>query len=427
MQETELYRYWEFYNKSGDTIFWDNNSLKILDCGDLNEHSGPDFQFACFQFNGIVYHGAVEFHLEIDDWYRHNHHRDPAYGDVVLHVLARQPGKTKYVKHLASGRSIPAFVLPKPVHSVNKNRCVKGKKLSPARIKGILQELALQRLDLKVQSYAKSLKSYSEHAVFYSHFFRVLGYPFNKNSFELLAQKIPLHIFEAFKNKPVILMAIYFGCAGFLQGSYNDIFAIRLQKLYSHYQASLSCSILHPSQWQMSAVRPLNHPHFRIAAWIAFLLSLQNKAPFTVIYHQLQQRLEYREAYQLLQALLSIKTRGYWRDHYALDKSLKDKKNDVYLGPARINELLSNLIIPLSIAQANKGQNPGFSSYLKDFYLWMPGKSGYGSFFRKQPWLMEYQNIWQSCNTGQALLHLNNVYCSVNQCAVCPLGRKIQG
>jgi hypothetical protein len=222
-------------------------------------------------------------------------------------------------------------------------------------------------------------------------------------------------------------MAVYFGCAGFLQGRYNDIFAIRLQKLFSRYQASLSCSILNPLQWQMSAVRPLNHPHFRIAAWIAFLFSLHNNAPFNVIYDLLQQRLEYKQANQQLHALLSIKTRGYWREHYALDKPLKHKKNDVYLGAGRINELLSNLIIPLSIARSNKSQNPGFSSYLKEFYLWMPGKSGYGSLFRKQPWLREYQNIWQSCNAGQALLHLNNVYCSVNQCAVCPLGRKIPG
>ena len=75
MQEAELYRYWEFYKKSGETLFWENNHLKILDTGDLNQHSGPDFRFARFQFNDIIYHGAVEFHLDINDWYRHNHHR----------------------------------------------------------------------------------------------------------------------------------------------------------------------------------------------------------------------------------------------------------------------------------------------------------------------------------------------------------------
>jgi len=222
------------------------------------------------------------------------------------------------------------------------------------------------------------------------------------------------------------LLAIYFGCSGFLQGSFKDIFVQQLQKHFYHYAAILSSSALSRGQWQLSATRPLNHPHFRIAAWIAFLKSLNNQAPFNFIYQLLGQRQHYQDTYHKLCKTLSLKTEGYWQEHYALDKRTKQKKNNVYLGQDRINELIINLIIPLCISMAIKNNNFGYMTYLEEFYLWMPGKCNYGSLFRKKPWFREYKNIWQSCNTGQALLHLADVYCSRKQCVKCPLERKKQ-
>ena len=137
----------------------------------------------------------------------------------------------------------------------------------------------------------------------------------------------------------------------------------------------------------------------------------------------MRQRLDYQNTYSVLQDLLVLKTDGYWQEHFALDKPLKQKKNNVYLGQDRINELITNLIIPICLSKAYKNNNLGFISYLEEFYLWMPGKCNYGSLFRKRPWLKEYQNIWQSCNTGQALLQIDDVYCSRNRCNKCPLGR----
>jgi len=425
MQEAELYTYWEYYASSGETIIWNNNSLKVLYAGTLNEHNGPDFQFARFQLNDIVYQGTVEFHTDIEDWYKHQHHFDPAYQDVVLHIIANPPKKRKQVKHSISNRSIPTFLLPKPRFKNNKLNCLPGKNLYSGQIIKRLQQLALDRLRVKVLAFGKSLKSNSEHALFYHGFLRVLGFPFNKNPFAMLALKIPAFVYEEYKNRPKLLMALYFGSAGFLQGSFNDKFAARLQELFFQYNSILSSSMLHKNQWQISATRPLNHPHFRIAAWIAFLTSIKNQAAFNYILQLLEQRLSYQNIYNTLHSTFSLKTEGYWQEHFALGKQTKQKKNNVYLGQDRINELLTNLILPLFISKAQKNNNLGFVSYLEDFYLWMPGKCNYSSLFRKRPWLREYQNIWQSCNTGQALLHLDNVYCTRNKCAKCPLERKM--
>jgi len=54
MQEAKLYSYWEYYANSAEIIYWNDNSLKVLHAGTLNEHNGSDFKFARFELNGII-------------------------------------------------------------------------------------------------------------------------------------------------------------------------------------------------------------------------------------------------------------------------------------------------------------------------------------------------------------------------------------
>lgn len=49
--------------------------------------SGPDFQLAKIRFDGLTWFGSVEFHLKSSDWYKHQHHTDQAYQNVILHVV----------------------------------------------------------------------------------------------------------------------------------------------------------------------------------------------------------------------------------------------------------------------------------------------------------------------------------------------------
>lgn len=423
MQEAQLYNFWEHYARSGQVLSWQGNVLQVLQAGTLNEHNGPDIQFARFKLNDIIYQGAVEFHLHINDWYKHHHHYDPAYQDVVLHIVAVHPGNVAFVEHNLSQRLIPTFMIKKPALPAHQIMCTEGTITDSERLTAILQELALERLKLKVLAYSKSLKECSEHSVFYQNFMRILGYPFNKNIFEILARKVPAAVYEYYKQTPIVLMSIYFGCAGFLEGTFKDAYALKLQNLFCRYAPEINSSVLSRNQWQMAATRPVNHPHFRIAAWVSFLSLLQKQSPLYFIYSLMSQRLEYRKMYQDLHDILMLKTKGYWQVHFVLGNPPIQKKNKYFLGNDRINELITNLIIPICISKAQKNNNLGFVSYLQDFFLWMPGKCSYGSLFRKSPWMKQYQNIWQSCNTGQALLHLNDVYCLRGRCYECPLGR----
>lgn len=64
------------------------NPLEICQPGIWNKAgSGPDFQLAKIRFDGLTWFGSIEFHLKSSDWYKHQHHIDLAYENVILHVV----------------------------------------------------------------------------------------------------------------------------------------------------------------------------------------------------------------------------------------------------------------------------------------------------------------------------------------------------
>jgi Protein of unknown function (DUF2851) len=427
MQEVDLYRLWEHYALKRQPLSWQGHTLRILSAGRLNTHQGPDYQAAYFEYNGVQYRGAVEMHLSLDDWYRHQHHLDPAYRDVQLHIIAEVPKKTSEVRHSMLAAGIPGFVFPITQQTLEGSRhSACSSFYQVPQIKNVLQQLALDRLNYKVHVFQKELAPFSVHTLFYYSFFKALGYPFNKNIFEWLARRISIGLIDKYKSTTSNLLALYLGSAGFLDSDYTDPFAQNLKERYKKIYLNLNFSPLSIKRWQFAAVRPANHPEFRLAGWAALVTAHSTAQIFYLFYNLLEQRLPYKNLFTQLKQYMSIRPDGYWQAHYALSKPLANKHNNVYFGQDRIKEIITNLIIPLSMAYSHKNKNHGFMAYLEEFYLSIPGSCNYASIFRRKPWLMAYKKEWPVFNLGQAFLELEQGYCYVEKCAVCPLGRMPQ-
>jgi hypothetical protein len=52
-----------------------------------------------------LWNGLVEVHLKSSDWYRHNHHLDPNYENVILHVVWERDVEVAY----PNGKNIPTL------------------------------------------------------------------------------------------------------------------------------------------------------------------------------------------------------------------------------------------------------------------------------------------------------------------------------
>ncbi|WP_221029165.1 DUF2851 family protein [Actomonas aquatica] len=66
-------------------------AVRIDTVGRWNRQGGPDFKGARVCVGGQWLHGDVELHLREEDWRHHRHAADPAYNEVVLHVVLFPP------------------------------------------------------------------------------------------------------------------------------------------------------------------------------------------------------------------------------------------------------------------------------------------------------------------------------------------------
>ena len=87
---------------------YSNTYIQVISTGNWNKNGpGPDFTEARLNIDGITWFGSVEIHYKASDWYKHKHHEDPAYANVILHVVAIND-KPIYI----NGVKLPVLIIP---------------------------------------------------------------------------------------------------------------------------------------------------------------------------------------------------------------------------------------------------------------------------------------------------------------------------
>lgn len=99
----------------------DGDPVSIISPGQQNQGDGPDFHDGIIAINDISFYGDIELHISARNWFLHNHHQDPRYNRVVLHVVlqnddlcqvTRQDGTrpaTLVLKPFLSGKILQIF------------------------------------------------------------------------------------------------------------------------------------------------------------------------------------------------------------------------------------------------------------------------------------------------------------------------------
>ena len=88
MKEEYLHFIWRQKLLSKYQLFIQNKkSLTIIDPGQWNSNSGPDFLQAKIKIDETIWVGHVEIHINASDWFAHHHEDDPNYDTVILHVV----------------------------------------------------------------------------------------------------------------------------------------------------------------------------------------------------------------------------------------------------------------------------------------------------------------------------------------------------
>jgi hypothetical protein len=153
----------------------DGKALRVIDVGQLNSDSGPDFLNAKVKVGNITYAGDIEIHRTTFDWLQHQHQEDPHYNKVILHVVLES--ENKFAPTLVkSGREIPVLILgnflSESIHTIWQKAILdeRAKKsgnircsnyndaLSNELIDCWLKKLAVERLEIKLRRFEERLK-----------------------------------------------------------------------------------------------------------------------------------------------------------------------------------------------------------------------------------------------------------------------------
>lgn len=81
--------------------------IVIKDVGEYNQNkAGPDFEMASISLDKVTLIGSVEMHINSSDWYKHKHHLDSNYNNVILHVVHKHDKEI-----VQNGRTLPTLEL----------------------------------------------------------------------------------------------------------------------------------------------------------------------------------------------------------------------------------------------------------------------------------------------------------------------------
>jgi hypothetical protein len=230
----------------------DGRALEVLSSGDWNLLGGPDFLGARLRLAGVELCGDIEVHFQAADWAAHGHEGNPAFGNVVLHVVLFPTENSGRPARRFDGVVLPELVLLPLLHRDLEDyaaddaleaitardewrRFAELASRPAVELRRLFREMAMERWLQKVRHARIRVRKLGVDDAAHHTALEILGYRRNRASMLAVASRCPLQAWrdglppdEAFRCMP-----------GF---------------------------------WQLHGVRPANHPRARLrqyATWVA--------------------------------------------------------------------------------------------------------------------------------------------------------------
>ncbi len=421
MNENLLHFIWKLklfnYENLLDTA---GNPLEIIHPGMHNTNSGPDFLSGKIKTGNTLWAGNIEIHVNSADWFAHKHNTDPAYNNVILHVVYQQKGP---VAVRQNGEEIPTLELKpriKPELLTRYAELEKRKGWIPCQnffnnadtfvVSNFLERLLVERLESKVEQ-VNMLLTESENDwenVMFQMIARYMGASINKDAFFALAKSLPVKIWAKYQHDTLQTEALVFGQAGFLNTEHTDDYPNSLRKEYNYLKRLHQLHPLDAHVWKFLRLRPSNFPTLRMAQ----LAALMNKE--VKLFSQI---LAAKDA-KAIHRFFDVQVSDYWHTHYQFDKP--SKKTEHNLGTGMKDVLLINAVAPVLFAYGKYKGDEEFCN--RAIALLETCKPESNAIIKN----------WEKLNVkpasafeSQYLLQLKNEYCNKFRCLECAIGHSI--
>jgi hypothetical protein len=363
--------------------------LRVLHPGFISTEGGPDFRGAVLQFGTEPpVSGDVEIDLQPSGWHAHGHDTNPAFKNVILHVVWDEGPGAKPAPG-APPRLVLKDVLDAPPaelalaleNETGLPENLRGKcsaplrELSAAQLAEVLEAAAKVRFQNKAGAVLARAKNAGWEQALWEQLFRALGYKNNVWPMQNLAEA-RLRWSRAAQS-PFQIQARLLGLSGLLPVELTrsektaDTFLRRAWDVWWRERDEFSDCTLPRTVWTFHGLRPANHPQRRLALashWLA-AGSLAGKIEAWAVAD-----LPERDWLASLHKIFQAGEDDFWSWHWTF-KSPRLAKAQPLLGTARVTDLAVNVVLPWLWIRAREGGSPKILAGIERRFLgWPPAE-----------------------------------------------------
>jgi len=394
----------------------DGNPIEILDYGQWNKDSGPDFLMAKIKINNIILAGNIELHVRSSDWIFHEHSKDPNYDNIILHVVFQNDAdidelNKKNIPTLELKDHIDESIFGKYEKLLKESRFIACEDIfKPEIIPGhFFEESLLKKLEEKALELEKDLDAHKnnyEAALFHS-----LAYSFglkvNAPIFKQIAESIDFTAFNKIRQNKTQLEALLFGLSGWLEKP-GDEQMILWKREFDFLKAKFNLSelIIRP---KFLRLRPPNFPTIRLSQLADLYYRHQNL--FSKIINS-------KDADALIAIFQAVKASEYWDNRFNFVK-ISPLAQPKILTKDFIELIMVNSILPLKY-NYHKYQNEEIADEILDFYKKFSAEKN----SIVDGWKNAGVQIKNALQSQSLIYHYKN-YCTPKNCLNCSIGLKI--
>ncbi len=457
--------------------------VEILQVGEANSNTGPDFRHSLVRVNGVTMRGDVELHRISSDWYSHNHHRDRNYNSVVLHVVNEADDQRRSVTE--AGRPIETIELSKfltsdaetfllgldPQEKMQRLRCSEDSRRLPVCEKiDALRQMGERRFIHKVGRFEERLKDLVDenrpvvfeaketyfrdfadlriehrrydrlelqtesywNQLLYEGIMEGLGYSKNVVPFRKLARSASLDFLkEHAEGNRTVIEAILFGAGNLIPPDRKGVdkesvtYCAELDAAWQGVKKKFKREFVDQSEWLFFKLRPQNFPTIRIAGasrLVSEWLTKHNAGDLIISAAAKDDDGfigEWRK-------ILIVPAREYWRRHFVFGTQ-SGIEIRMLIGAGRAEEIIVNTVLPLTFLRGRIFEESALADRAMRIFGDHESVSDNAVTMTVKEGLFGGDNVLATVAEQQGAIHIYHTCCSLRRCERCRIGKSLYG
>ncbi len=367
----------------------EGKEILVLNNGIHNmSESGPDFFNARMIYEHMEWAGQIEMHIKSSDWYRHRHHTDAAYNNVILHVVYEHDREI-----ILNGAALPTIELKDLIdtdHYAQWERFANAMKDIPCEdsiqqidtvfLKTMIHRAVIDRLDRKTRQLLYLYDELDQPSALYNLLARAFGTKVNSGPFELLTNHVPLATLKR-QNRAT-----------------QKRLLLQASGLYTITEPGNPVTVqeIPAALWKRKGLRPPAFPEKRVLQFSEFIARCN--------FGLLAEYLSPEEAH----------------DYILFLAEELNKKNTNFISAQLLDQLFINALLPYYWIKSIRTEDESLKEFVLSFMEKLKPEENY--ILRKWEKIgIRATNAYES----QALTELYNEHCTRKKCFTCQVGMKI--